>query len=102
VKACEEELHQTLEHVIEVNDRVKESEEKYQLISESMSDLVCLQNLEGRYTYVSQSVFHLLGYTSQEFTGQNMHQLVHPDDQPMTQVFVNAACHGASSPLPYI
>jgi PAS domain S-box-containing protein len=102
VKASEEELRQTFEHVIEVNDRVKESEEKYRLISESMSDLVCLQNHEGRYTYVSQSVFHLLGYTSQELTGQPMHQLVHPDDQPVTEVFVDAAWHGASSPLPYI
>jgi PAS domain-containing protein len=61
LKASEEELRQTLEHVIEVNDKVRESEEKYRLISESMSDLVCLQDLQGYYTYVSLSADTLLG-----------------------------------------
>lgn len=91
MKASEEELRQTLEHVIEVNDKIRESEEKYRLISESMSDLVCLLNLDGNYTYVSQSVHQLLGYLPEEMIQKRAHWLVHPDEQELATTFLSSA-----------
>ncbi len=102
LKASEEELRQTLEHVIEVNDKVRESEEKYRLISESMSDLVCLQDLRGYYTYVSLSAYALLGYDPKEMVRGKAHQRVHPDDAEKVRLFVQAACEGRTDGLPYI
>ncbi len=102
LKASEEELRQTLEHVIEVNDKVRESEEKYRLVSESMSDLVCLQDLAGYYTYVSLSADALLGFAPEELVRRKAHQRVHPDDAEKVRLFVRAACEGRTDGLPYI
>jgi PAS domain S-box-containing protein len=80
LKASEEELRQTLEHAVAVSNKIAESEKMYRLISESMRDMICLHDLDGRYTYISPSVKTLLGYQAEELLGTNPYDLFHPDD----------------------
>jgi PAS domain S-box-containing protein len=80
LKASEEELRQTLEHAVAVSNKIAESEKMYRLISESMRDMICLHDLDGRYTYISPSVKTLLGYQVEELLGTNPYDLFHPDD----------------------
>jgi PAS domain S-box-containing protein len=49
---------------------LKESEEKYRLISENISDLVCFHNTKGEIMYMSPSVSELLGYQPEEWIGK--------------------------------
>ena len=70
LQASAEELRQTLEYSLETSDRIAQSESRYRLISESMQDLICLHDKQGRFTYVSPSVRALLGYLPEELLGQ--------------------------------
>jgi PAS domain S-box-containing protein len=49
---------------------LKESEEKYRLISENISDLVFFHNLKGEVMYVSPSIRELLGYDTSDWQGK--------------------------------
>ncbi|MEL6670885.1 MAG: PAS domain S-box protein [Bacteroidota bacterium] len=64
----------------ETNEALKESEEKYRLISENMSDLITRNTLNGEVEYVSPSVEGILGMSVAEATGMNVFGLIHEED----------------------
>lgn len=49
---------------------LRESEEKYRMISENISDMVCIHNPEGEFTYISPSMVELLGFEPSEWQGK--------------------------------
>jgi PAS domain S-box-containing protein len=63
-----------------VEQALKESEEKFRLISENSKDVICLHHPDGRYVYVSPSCKNILGYDPEKLIGTNPWELVHPDD----------------------
>lgn len=60
--------------------KLKESEERYKLITENSNDIVTLINLEGVYDFVSPSVKEILGYEVHELIGTSPTKHIHPDD----------------------
>ncbi|MDJ0904210.1 MAG: EAL domain-containing protein, partial [Xenococcus sp. MO_188.B8] len=80
-----------IEHALavirDISDRKKaeaalrESEERLRLVTENMSDLVCLHHPDGRYMYVTSSCKALLGYCSDELIGRDPYELFHPNDR---------------------
>ncbi|MEJ7708356.1 MAG: PAS domain-containing protein [Pyrinomonadaceae bacterium] len=44
------------------DERVRESEGRYRLLAENMSDLVCLHDLDGTFLYLSPSCERVLGF----------------------------------------
>jgi PAS domain S-box-containing protein len=60
--------------------RLKESEERYKLITENSNDIVTLINMQGVYDFVSPSVVDILGYEVSELIGTSPTMHVHPDD----------------------
>ncbi|SEN70885.1 PAS domain S-box-containing protein/diguanylate cyclase (GGDEF) domain-containing protein [Mesobacillus persicus] len=57
-----------------------ESENKYRLIAENMSDLVILFDKQGQGVYASPSHKTVLGYAPEYFEGSSTLNLVHPED----------------------
>ena len=55
-----------------------ESEEKYRLIAENMSDIVWIMGLDLKRTYVSSSVEAVLGFTPEESMQQSLEETVAP------------------------
>ena len=57
-----------------------ESEHRYRIVTENMTDLVCLHRTDGRFIYVTPSCESLLGYTQEELIYKNPYDFFHPDD----------------------
>lgn len=78
-----------------IEDELRQSEERYRFILNSVSDLVSIEDSHGICQYISPSVEKLCGYRPQEIIGQEIKQLIHPDDmQRIAQEVHRAACLG--------
>lgn len=61
-------------------EELARSEERFRLLAEKMSDLVCLHGPDGRYLYLSPSCRRMLGYDPEELIGVDPYDLFYPDD----------------------
>ena len=60
-------------------EALRESEEKYRLLADNITDNIWLLDLETRrFTYVSPSVERITGYTVQEAIGFELHEVLTP------------------------
>ncbi len=81
---------------------LRESEERFRLVTEHMTDLVCLHAPDGRYIYVSPSCQSLLGYQPAELLGCDPYTLFHPDDRDRVRHESHrAALRGEPVPITY-
>ncbi|MFZ5967282.1 MAG: HD domain-containing phosphohydrolase [Bacillota bacterium] len=71
VEASYEQLQATME---QLND----SEQKYRLLIENMTDLVWVIDEKGIVTYMNNQIEHILGYTVKEVVGMPMEMLLCP------------------------
>lgn len=60
---------------------LRESEEKYRLLADSMHDVVALHDIDGKFLFVSPSVAKLTGFTVEETLRQNVGEVTHPEDR---------------------
>lgn len=64
-----------------MEDKLKESEERYRLVADYAQDLITVTDLVGNYYYISPSMEHLLGYKPEELIGKvKVLENFHPDD----------------------
>lgn len=72
--------------------KLRESEEKYRLISETAYDLISVLNNKFKYEYVNENAFQqILGYSSKDILGKSALEFTHPNDIAIT---VNALKEG--------
>ncbi len=67
---------------VQAEDKLRESEERYKLISQNSHDIVSLMDLEGKYLFISPSIKDTLGYEVEEMLGRATTDFIHPDDLP--------------------
>ncbi|ESA34246.1 response regulator receiver modulated diguanylate cyclase phosphodiesterase with pas pac sensor [Leptolyngbya sp. Heron Island J] len=78
------------------------SEACLRLVTENMSDLVCLHDPIGRYLYVTPSSHALLGYRSEELKRLNPNEFIHPNDREQNILdFSTSVLSSASIPVTY-
>ena len=68
-----------LRAVREAYDHLQESEKKYRLITEKMSDIVWIADMNLRVTYVTPSVQTVLGFTQEERIQKTVNEQFTPD-----------------------
>ena len=59
---------------------LKESENKYRLLTENITDVIWTVDLEGRLTYISPAVEKQLGYTPEEIMDMPMNEFIVRED----------------------
>ena len=64
-----------------VADDLEQTQNRYRLITDSMADVVSLHDAQGRFLYVTPSIFRLTGYTVEETLSGDPRGIVHPDDR---------------------
>ncbi len=61
--------------------KIKESEEKYRLITENANDLISILNENMKFEFINERIYlKILGYSKDELIGKNPINLIHPDD----------------------
>ncbi len=73
-------------------EALRESEARYRLMADNLTDMISRHAPDGSYTYVSPSCKNLLGYIPQEMVGCSAYSFVHPEDISIVRV-----THGAVS-----
>ena len=64
----------------EAEEAVRESEERFRLLAENTTDLICLHELDSPFLYASPSAKHMLGFEPDELIGASPYDLIHPED----------------------
>ena len=60
-----------------------ESERRYRMVVDHMSDLIGVMDLEKRVEWIAPTVTSILGWTAEELVGTVFTDLVHPDDMAL-------------------
>lgn len=77
-----------------VEAALRESEAKYRLIAENMTDMIALLDTEGRTEYVSPSSLAILGAKPETFVEIPLSRWVHPDDREKVAAALAAMAAG--------
>ena len=69
-------------NIIKTNEqKLRESEEKYRLISENANDLFAVLNDKFEYEYINEKAYQkILGYSNEEILGKAHYDIIHPKD----------------------
>ncbi len=67
----------------EMDHLLIEKERYLKLVTDNMTDMVCLHKPNGNYLYVSPSAYRITGYTPDELMQHNFYHYFHPNDIPI-------------------
>jgi len=67
------------QELIQVNDELRENEEKYRLIAENTADLIVAMDMNLRFTYISPSIMRTHGFTVEEAMNMTLDQVLTPE-----------------------
>jgi len=57
-----------------------ESEAFYRLLADNSSDMIVVEDVDGRFLYISPSIRRILGVEAEAMRGRYRHELIHPED----------------------
>jgi PAS domain S-box-containing protein len=65
-----------------MEDVLRESENRFRSLIESVSDIISIISGDGTVIYESPSIENILGYKPEELIGRSAFELLHPEDAP--------------------
>jgi PAS domain S-box-containing protein len=82
-----------------LEDQLRASERKYRLFAENVSDIAWIMDLEGRFTYFSPSVTHVLGYEPDENAVYTMDSVLAPRSRAVARKYFEEIVNAASASI---
>jgi PAS domain S-box-containing protein len=82
-------------------EALRESEEKYRSLVETISDVIFQINSQGVVTYISPVVRDAFGYEAEEVIGKNFVEFVHPEERELLLKRFSELNAGVERPLEY-
>ncbi len=68
------------------NDRLKEASASIlEVLINQAKELICIHHPDGRFKYVSESSFNILGYMPEEMEGKDPYEFIHEEDIKLTR-----------------
>ncbi|WP_243186965.1 PAS domain S-box protein [Clostridium muellerianum] len=67
-------------HLKKVSEELENSEKNLREITDSMTDIICKINIDGKIQYISPSVKQALGYNPNELIGKHIFSNIHSED----------------------
>jgi PAS domain S-box-containing protein len=67
------------EELLKTREELRQSEQKYRLLAENISDVIWTMDLGFRFTYVSPAVFHQQGWTPEEYRDHRLEDILTPE-----------------------
>ncbi len=83
---------------IQMEQELRQSEERFRLIAQSSSDMIFLFDKNGTLHFVNRAAETLLHRPAAELTGTSLQQLVHPEDHRQLARLTAALQAGTSAP----
>lgn len=63
-----------------IRSKIEKSQEMHLLLANNTSDIICLQDSDSTFRYITPSIKEILGYKQSEFIGKKVFDIVHEDD----------------------
>ena len=73
-------VHEDIQGRKQAEAALRQSQELYRRVVETLTDVIALLDLEGNVVFTSHAVEDVLGYGREELVGREMGELIHPDD----------------------
>jgi len=77
-----------ISELIMAEQRLKDSEAKYRLISENIKDIITIFDNMGRVHYISPSATKITGIPQDNYNTKSFFELAHPDDRKLIKHFI--------------
>ncbi|HEV2287359.1 MAG TPA: PAS domain S-box protein [Candidatus Acidoferrales bacterium] len=81
---------------LEIERRLREEQEFVRRLIACFPDVIVVLDTEGRYTFASPRVQEFLGYTPEEYLGENLEHRPHPEDRQAVIQFFRGLIGGDS------
>lgn len=81
---------------------LKESKEKFQGLVEDLNDVIFEMDINGKIRYISPSITHITGYSTDHYVNRCFLDCVYPDDLPLfNEWFKNLISENSTLPITY-
>ena len=86
------------EELLKTREELRQSEQKYRLLAENISDVIWTMDLDFHFTYVSPAVFHQQGWTPEEYRAHRLEELLTPESIQKVMAEFQRRSGGSSEP----
>ncbi|MDY0235221.1 MAG: diguanylate cyclase [Gudongella sp.] len=86
---------------IEMENRLRDSEERHRLLADNISDVIWTMDIDGRFTYISPSVQKVRGFTVAEVMKQSKEELLCPESVKYMDHGLIEAVNSVQNNLPF-